>query len=50
MDHRRYSVKIRLTWNNANFTWDANNMAAGVYVINAEFEGKSISHNVSLIK
>ena len=33
-----------------NFTWDANNMAAGVYVINAEFEGKSISHNVSLIK
>ena len=33
-----------------DFTWDANNMAAGVYVINAEFEGKSISHNVSLIK
>ena len=33
-----------------DFTWDAHNMAAGVYVINAEFEGKSISHNISLIK
>jgi len=33
-----------------NFTWNANNMATGMYVINAEFEGNSISHNVSLIK
>ena len=33
-----------------NFTWNANNMATGMYVINAEFEGKNISHNVSLIK
>ena len=33
-----------------NFTWNANNMATGMYVINAEFEGSSISHNVSLIK
>ena len=33
-----------------NFTWDANNMATGMYVINAEFEGQNITHNVSLIK
>jgi len=25
-------------------------MATGMYVINAEFKGSSISHNVSLIK
>ena len=33
-----------------NFTGNANNMATGMYVINAVFEGNSISHNVSLIK
>ena len=33
-----------------NFTWNANNMATGMYVINAEFEGNSISQNISLIK
>ena len=36
--------------NSYDFTWNANNMATGMYVINAEFEGKNISHNVSLIK
>ena len=36
--------------NTYTFTWNANNMATGMYVINAEFEGNSISHNVSLIK
>ncbi len=36
--------------NTYNFTWNANNMATGMYVINAEFEGNNISHNVSLIK
>ena len=32
------------------FTWNANGMATGMYVINAEFNGTNISHNVSLIK
>ena len=36
--------------NTYNFTWNANNMATGMYVINAEFNGKSVSHNVTLIK
>ena len=40
----------RYNANTYNFTWNANNMATGMYVINAEFKGSSISHNVSLIK
>ena len=36
--------------NTYDFTWNANNMATGMYVINAEFDGQSITHNVSLIK
>jgi len=31
-------------------TWNANNLSSGMYVIHAEFNGKSISHNVTLIK
>ena len=36
--------------NTYDFTWNASNMATGIYVINAEFNGQSITHNVSLIK
>tara|TARA_A100001015_G_scaffold273589_1_gene329182 strand:- start:6321 stop:9767 length:3447 start_codon:yes stop_codon:yes gene_type:complete len=36
--------------NTYDFTWNAKNMATGIYVINAEFDGLSITHNVSLIK
>ena len=31
-------------------TWNANNLPSGMYVIHAEFNGRSISHNVMLIK
>ena len=36
--------------NTYDFTWNASNMATGIYVVNAEFNGQSITHNVSLIK
>ncbi|MDC0145051.1 lamin tail domain-containing protein [bacterium] len=36
--------------NNYTFTWDASGMPSGMYVINAEFNNSSISHNISLIK
>ena len=35
---------------NYTFTWDASGMPSGMYVINAEFNNSSISHNISLIK
>ncbi len=37
-----------MEWNGA--AWNANGMDTGMYVINAEFNGTNISHNVSLIK
>jgi plastocyanin len=36
--------------NSYTFTWNASAMPSGVYVINAEFDNKSISQNISLIK
>ena len=35
---------------NYTFTWNAHGMPSGMYVINAEFNNTSISHNISLIK
>ena len=35
---------------NYTFTWDGAGMPSGMYVINAEFDNSSISHNISLIK
>ena len=36
--------------NSYTFTWNASEMPSGMYVINAEFNNSSISHNISLIK
>jgi hypothetical protein len=36
--------------NNYTFSWDASEMPSGMYVINANFNGVSTSHNISLIK
>ena len=36
--------------NNYTFTWDGSGMPSGMYVINAEYNNTSISHNISLIK
>ena len=35
---------------NYSFTWNAQGMATGIYVIHAEFNNETISHNISLIK
>ena len=35
---------------NYTFTWDGSGMPSGMYVINAEYNNTSISHNISLIK
>ena len=35
---------------NYTFTWNASGMPSGMYVINAEYNNTSISHNISLIK
>ena len=35
---------------NYTFTWNAAGMPSGMYVINAEYNNTSISHNISLIK
>ena len=32
------------------FTWNGSGMPSGMYVINAEYNNTSISHNISLIK
>ena len=36
--------------NKYTFSWDASAMPSGMYVINANFNGVSTSHNISLIK
>ena len=36
--------------NTYTFTWNGYGMASGMYVINAEYNNTSISHNISLIK
>ena len=36
--------------NKYTFTWDAANMPSGMYVINAEYNNQSISHNITLVK
>ena len=33
-----------------SFTWNASGMPSGMYVVHAELNGMSISHNISLIK
>ena len=36
--------------NTYTFTWNGSGMSSGMYVINAEYNNTSISHNISLIK
>ena len=36
--------------NQYSFTWDGSGLPSGLYVIDANFNGMSRTHNVSLIK